>query len=842
MDVIESDPLPASKPRGFARHRVAVLFCSGTALTAAVLAGLLLQLRADAIAASYKLLTAVAQLADEQTSRTLQNVEQALSSAEAILAEATLPATFPRPPTGVESVDGELRKLVDERPYLTLIRVLDARGRAVHGSDTGYAGIDFSDRTYFTDRRDGRESGFKFDLPIRSRVARQWIIPAARTVRTAGGEFAGVIGAAIDPLFFTRVWALEEEIPTLSMTLFRADGIMMMRSPFNEKFIGVSYGSFHVFQQIRAGVRAGTYQNRSTVDGEIRLFAFRQLAAYPDLVLVTGQAIDQALAAWWRIVWIVVSGWIAATLIVGGLTLWLTREWKARLDSQIRYRTLFDANPYPMVVMDPATRTFLDVNDAAVKEYGWSREEALKMTADDLYTPEDLAAVSAVRRQGVSESVRIIPGLRHRRKDGTVFDVEMHTRGIDLDGKAAILTTAENVSPRHAAEAQLRQAQKMEAVGQLTGGIAHDFNNILMVILANADSLQEDEATLDAATLALRLEQISQAVLRASDLTRQLLTFSRKADLMPRHTDLNELVSGTGKLLRRALGEHIEIDSVLADDLWTVSVDRAQLETALVNLCVNARDAMPDGGKLRIETRNVTLDKDNITQATDVVPGDYAMIAVTDTGSGMSAEVRAKVFEPFFTTKEVGKGTGLGLSMVYGFIKQSNGHITIHSEPGRGTTFRLYLPRSDGLREDMATQPTASLAHGSERILVVEDEPQVRASVVQQLKSLGYDVAEAANGAAGLATFAAAAVPFDLLLSDLVMPGPLGGRALAAEVAHRWPATRIVLMSGYARDTVPADTAATAGVLLLSKPFRKRDLAKAVRHALDASPRPGDLR
>ncbi len=846
MDLIQKDAKRASDRRGSVRWRIAVLFGTGAALTAGVLAALLLQLRADAIAASHKLLTAVAQLTDEQTSRTLQNVEQALFNAEAILAAADLSAAFPPSltggvPVGAGSIDSELRKLVEERPYLAVMRVLDRHGRAIHGSDTGYTGIDLSDRAYFTERRDGRETGFKFDLPIRNRVAGKWIIPATRTVRTTSGDFAGVIVAAIDPLFFHRVWALDEEIPRLSMTLFRADGVMLMRSPFSERLIGTSYSSEYVFRQVRAGVRAGTFQNRSSVDGEMRLFAFRQLTAYPDLVLVTGQGMDQALAAWWRILWIVVSSWTVAALIVGALTLWLAREWKARHDTQTRYRTLFDANPYPMVVMDPPTRRFLDVNDAAVTEYGWSREEALKMTADDLYTPEDLVAVSAVRRQGVSESVRVIPGLRHRRKDGTVFDVELHTRGIDLDGRAAILTTAENVSPRHAAEAQLRQAQKMEAVGQLTGGIAHDFNNILMVILANADALQEDEATLDAATLALRLEQISQAVLRASDLTRQLLTFSRKADLMPRHTDLNELVSGTGKLLRRALGEHIEIDSVLVGNLWTVNVDRAQLETALVNLCVNARDAMPDGGKLRIETRNVTLDKDNITQATDVAPGDYAMIAVTDTGSGMSAEVRAKVFEPFFTTKEVGKGTGLGLSMVYGFIKQSNGHITIHSEPGRGTTFRLYLPRSHGLREDVAMQPTAPMARGSERILVVEDEPQVRASVVQQLRSLGYDVAEAANGAAGLAAFAAAPLPFDLLLTDLVMPGPLGGKALADEVTRRWPKSSIVFMSGYTRNTALHDAEPGAEVLLLSKPFRKRDLARIVRLALDGPGSPDSV-
>ena len=376
----------------------------------------------------------------------------------------------------------------------------------------------------------------------------------------------------------------------------------------------------------------------------------------------------------------------------------------------------------------------------------------------------------------------------------------------------------------------------MEAVGQLTGGIAHDFNNILMVIMANADALQEEE-NLDAATLAERLEQIAEAVLRASELTRQLVAFSRKQSLNPKRTDLNDLVSSTGKLLRRALGGNIEMDSKLPGGLWTVNVDRAQLETALVNLCVNARDAMPGGGKLSIETRNISLSKDNVTQATDVADGDYVMLCVTDTGSGMTAEVRAKVFEPFFTTKEVGKGTGLGLSMVYGFIKQSKGHITIHSEPGHGTTFRLYLPRSDGAQEVAAVQRAVSMPRGTERILVVEDELQVRTIVVQQLQSLGYAVTQVPDGTAGLAAFEAAAQPYALLLTDLVMPGPLNGRVLAAEVVRRWPATKVVFISGYAENTVSRDGAPVGGVLL-SKPFRKRDLALVIRQALDGNTDP----
>ena len=623
-----------------------------------------------------------------------------------------------------------------------------------------------------------------------------------------------------------------------------------------------------------------------------------------------------------------------------------------RQSSERRYQALFDANPNAIGVYDPETLRIVEVNEAAVRQYGWSREEFLTMTMADLRSPEETSRLRETLPTLTLGAVRPADRTQHRRKDGTLIDIEASSRLIELDGRRFVLALAQDVTEqnltrvrlaeaieafpgsfrlydrnerlvltndvnrllagadrpkptvgdtfesiarttadhevaaaavgrkeewlrerlaqfrrgdtdtdehwrdgrwfhllerrtsdggtislrlditaRKAVEAQLRHAQKMEAVGQLTGGIAHDFNNILMVILANADALQEEE-NLDAGALAERLEQISQAVLRASELTRQLLTFSRKQALSPRRTDLNDLVSGTGTLLRRALGEHIEIDAVLADGLWTVNVDRAQFETALVNLCVNARDAMPGGGRLLIETRNVAL------EATDVAAGDYAMLSVTDTGSGMPPETVARVFEPFFTTKEVGKGTGLGLSMVYGFIKQSNGHITIHSEVGRGTRFTLYLPRSDGVTEEAAAPRTASLPRGTERILVVEDEPQVRASIVQQLQSLGYVVAQVSDGAAGLASFQAAALPYDLLITDVVMPGPLSGKALADEVTHRWPKTRIVFMSGYTDNVVLHDGKADGAVLLLSKPFRKGDLARILRQALDDAPDP----
>ena len=506
-----------------------------------------------------------------------------------------------------------------------------------------------------------------------------------------------------------------------------------------------------------------------------------------------------------------------------------------------RYRGLLEAAPDAMVVVEPAGRIVL-ANVQAEKQFGYSRDELLgqKVTniipegfAERLITDATRSATDALAQE-IGTGIE----LSGRRRDGSQFPIEIMLS--PLDSPSGILVTAaiRNISARKAADHQLRQSQKMEAVGQLTGGVAHDFNNILTIIMANADALQEEE-NLDPAIVA-RLDQISTAVQRAADLTRSLLAFSRKQPLVPKPTDLNELVTATGELLRRALGEQIEIDFVLAADLQTVEVDRAQIETALVNLCLNARDAMPGGGKLTIETLNVTIDEDCAARIPDTTAGDYVLLSVTDNGTGMPPHIVAKVFEPFFTTKEVGKGTGLGLSMVYGFIKQSNGHIKVHSEVGRGTSFKLYLPHSKKKQAEVAVVRPPALPRGTERVLLVEDDPSIRGAVIQQLRSLGYTASEAPDGAAGFALFEGAALPFDLLLTDVVMPGTLTGRGLADKVKARWPETKVIFMSGYSEDAIIHHGRLDAGVLLLGKPFRKGDLARIIRQALDGIGDPDD--
>jgi PAS domain S-box-containing protein len=377
-------------------------------------------------------------------------------------------------------------------------------------------------------------------------------------------------------------------------------------------------------------------------------------------------------------------------------------------------------------------------------------------------------------------------------------------------------------------ERKLQQSQKLDAIGKLTGGVAHDFNNMLTVITGTTETLVAGLQHMP--TLQKTAAMIDQAAERCSELIQHLLAFARRQPLQPRNIDVNGTVLDIAKLLRPTLGEQIEIDSILDQEVATSHIDASQLANSLLNMAINARDAMPNGGKLLLETRNVVLDEAYAQANPDARPGAYVMLAVSDTGTGMSREVQDKVFEPFFTTKEVGKGTGLGLSMVYGFVKQSGGHIKIYSELGHGTTIKLYLPPARGHTE----APPAAAApplHGNETILVVEDDALVLNFVATQLKALGYQTLTAADGPAALAIIDGGR-PFDLLFTDVILPGGMTGRQLADEVALRRPGMKVLYTSGYTDNAIVHQGKLDPGVLLLSKPYRKSQLANMIRRAL----------
>jgi signal transduction histidine kinase len=378
--------------------------------------------------------------------------------------------------------------------------------------------------------------------------------------------------------------------------------------------------------------------------------------------------------------------------------------------------------------------------------------------------------------------------------------------------------------------AQLQQAQKMEAVGNLSGGMAHDFNNLLMVVLGNlellADRLREDRL---AATL---VEAAMQAATRGAELTQRLLAFARRQPLAPKITDVNALVASMTRLLERMLEEHIKLTLVTGAGVWPVMIDPAQLSAAIANLVNNARDALPDGGRITVETRNTHLDTDYTGLNPDVVPGDYVLIEVSDTGTGMTPETLTRAFEPFFTTKEAGTGTGLGLSMVFGFVKQSQGHIKIYSEPGQGTTVRLYLPRyTGGAAAEAATAATP--ANGHETVLLVEDKEDVRRIAARQLADLGYTVLEAENGPDAMRVLRDPAAAVDLLFTDLIMPGGMNGHDLARAAQAIRPGLKVLFTSGYPGHPLRDDDRIKEGEAFLAKPFRKQDLARKLREVLD---------
>jgi PAS domain S-box-containing protein len=500
-----------------------------------------------------------------------------------------------------------------------------------------------------------------------------------------------------------------------------------------------------------------------------------------------------------------------------------------------RFRSIFGAISEGIVIVDPATGAFIEVNEPASTMLGYGVDELIGRDIQTIssgappYTQRE--AEQWIEKAALSGQPQRFDW-HCRTKDGQLFWAEITIRFAPIGGRDLILAIIHDLTERQAIEGQLHQAQKMEAIGQLTGGIAHDFNNLLGVIIGNLDLLRDIRP--DDAELADLSGDALDAALRGADLTRRLLAFSRRQPLQPQRIELDALVTGTVKLLRRVLGENIDISLDLAEDTCPVVADAAQLEAALTNLATNARDAMPRGGKLLIATGRRRLDSAYAAANQDVSPGDYAMIEVTDTGEGMSPEVISRIFEPFFTTKGRDKGTGLGLSMVFGFLKQSGGHVAVYSEVGVGTTFRLYLPcAEDAAGAGAAAQATSLTAGRGERVLVVEDNAPLRRVAVRELRAFGYRVLEAGDAAQALGLLEAGTV--DLLFTDVVMPGEMDGFGLARAAAARWPGLKIILTSGFPK-AGSADDLASSDFRMLVKPYRKADLVRIVREALDESP------
>jgi PAS domain S-box-containing protein len=511
---------------------------------------------------------------------------------------------------------------------------------------------------------------------------------------------------------------------------------------------------------------------------------------------------------------------------VNALVSSVTRELQARKEagsalarSEETYRQLFERHPAAMFVIEPETLRIVAVNERAVVTYGYTRDEFLSMTVADVREPGQ--PVGSL----VTESVR-----RHRRKDGTVIEAAVSPSDIEFDGLPAVLVLAEDVTEKNHLQRQLKQVYKMEAVGQLAGGIAHDFNNLLTVIsgfsvraldhLARDDDSAKDD-----------IVEVQRAAGRATDLTRQLLAYSRQQVLEKTSLDLNRVLRESETLLQRVIGDDVVFATDLADGLGHVIADEGQLSQVLMNLAVNARDAMPGGGELTIRTRNADLDAVTAAALGDAPRGEYVVLEVSDTGTGMDEETKQHLFEPFFTTKAIGYGTGLGLATVFGIVKQSDGYITADSTLGVGTTFMVYLPR-DETPIDRSAEPAAAAAArgGNETILLVEDEPVVRALVDKMLTAFGYTVLPAANPEEALRISREHEV--HAVVTDVVMPG-MNGRALVEELRRDRPELRALFTSGYTSDAVLERGVREAEVAFLQKPFTSEALAAKLRQLLD---------
>ena len=519
-------------------------------------------------------------------------------------------------------------------------------------------------------------------------------------------------------------------------------------------------------------------------------------------------------------------------LLVNGAHERALAEQRRGEDELRRWADAFESAGNGIAITDARTYRILFANPAFAAMRGMSVAEVHGCSFTDLYPPEEHEHVRRMIAASDAEG-KVSFESRCRRKDGSVFPVQVHLSSVrDADGNVRCrVSTPIDITDLKRTQHELAEAQKMEAIGQLTGGVAHDFNNMLTVISGTIDILADGVA--DRPQLAAVARLIDQAAQRGADLTRQLLAFARRQPLEPRETEVNGLVAETARLLRPTLGAQVAIETRLDAAVWPAMIDPSQLSNALINLAVNARDAMPGGGKLKLETANVVLSEIVLCGCGDNVakPGSYVMITVSDTGTGIPHDIRDKVFQPFFTTKEAGKGTGLGLSMVYGFIKQSGGHIEIDTAEGEGTAIKLYLPRGRAGPVRAAAARPAPSPGGSETVLVVEDDDMVRRNVVAQLHSLGYRTLTAVDGPAALA-IVDDGTPFDLLFTDVVMPGGMNGGQLADEVLRRRPGTPVLYTSGYTENaTLPAGPGAI-GIAMLSKPYRRGDLARKLREVL----------
>ena len=814
-----------------------------TAVICAMSAWALASLRSQAIAEAETQTSNLAHVFASHATRTVNEFAQDVTAAaRAVVAQGDLNESRE------QALHQILENYLDQSPQVLNAFIANDNGLVVADLHT-FPEQKFyvSDRAYFVHHRNDPSSEILLGPVVKGRISQRIVVTVTRRLSAADGHFLGVLVTSLSPEYFTAFYGTVSLGDGGVVELVNGSGLVLARAPATPGSIGRTSDSWSQFQSLQRNQIATTFRMTFPSDGIERVGSVAPSENYPLFVQVA-VSMPHMLAPWRAQLYRQGTATLLAVLGLGFFTAVLFRGYARLVETEQAERhqaeilnTTITSMADAILVADQTGRILL-ANPAAVRTFGdrpdicsedWARTYHPFLPDGVTPFPHDQMPLSKAVRGEAIDNIEIV-----LRPPGTTKPVHLVANGRPLREPTGALKGAvvvcRDVTAANEIERQLRQAQKMDAVGQLTGGIAHDFNNILTVITGTIEILSD--AIADNPTLVPIAKMIDEAAERGAELTRHLLAFARKQPLQPRETDVNALIVETAKLLRPALGEHIEIESILEEDAWPTLVDPSQLATALLNLALNARDAMPNGGKMTIDTANVVLDESYAKMHSEVHPGPYVMVAVSDTGTGIPAAISDKVFEPFFTTKGVGKGTGLGLSMVYGFVKQSGGHIKIYSEEGHGTSIKIYLPRASSRQMDRPAPipPATSALRGTETILVVEDDAMVRDYVIAQLASLGYATLSAANAAESLALVNQGA-KFDLLFTDVIMPGDMNGRQLAEEIIKRRPAVKVLFTSGYTENAIFHHRRLDPGVLLLAKPYRKVDLARMVRTALESA-------
>jgi PAS domain S-box-containing protein len=800
-----------------------------------------------------------------------------------LLTMAQFPALKSDDPRGCGEL---LANVLREHPNFGRLTVMDRTGTRFCSSAAVFTPGNIADRDWF--RRVVEEKTTIVGNYQIGRITGRPDIVIAHPILTRSGAVERVIAATIDVSTLSRLVDSLKLPAGATLTVFDSNRTILARNPDPERWVGKQVPNSSFMQRTLRG--DNSMEEEVGVDGVHRLYVSAPVTAGVETRLYVGMGIERAVALapayrmlrsdLWQLGFILTAGIVAA--IVGG-ELFVLRpikeliavtgriangdlESRARLkggvrelgelgdafnsmtaalqtrqlerdhaeqrlrDSEERYRMPFEHAPNPSWVYDVGTLQFIEVNRAACDHYGYTRQEFLDMRITDIRPPEDVPSLLLGVERMVRESRG--PGREawtHRKKNGTLITVEINSMLVTIAGRQAAIVLAHDVSERAQLEHQLRHAQKMEAVGQLAGGVAHDFNNLLTAIMGYSEIALEllgDENEVSSA-----VKEIEKAGVRAATLTRQLLAFSRKQLLSPAVLDPNAVIDNVNTLLRRLIGEHIDLRIERDIAVGAVKADPNQLEQVLLNLAVNARDAMPGGGVLSIETRAADVDEGYARTRPDLPPGRYVVISVSDTGIGMDEATIGRIFEPFFTTKPAGNGTGLGLAVVYGIIRQSGGHVVVRSEPGKGTTFDIYLPRvDDAPTPAVARRLRAKASGGSETILVAEDEDLVRRLLKTTLTSGGYSVLEARDGVEALEVCEQMGASLDLLVTDVVMPR-MTGLELARRLAIDHPDLKVLCLSGYSAEATSAQRPMEWP--FLAKPFVPATLLERVREVLD---------